>query len=212
MEQIGPIGAAVAVFLDNVFPPIPSEVVLPLAGIAASNGAFPLWSALAWATAGSLASALLWYFLAVWLGTARLRRGVDRVPLMSGADVDRANAWFLRHGRKAVFFGRMVPGVRSLISLPAGFTRMHLAWFGVLTAAGSLIWNAIFILAGYLLGESWSIIQPYSRVLEIVAVVGVLALVVWFLSVRIRRALGERRARGSEPASGEPDGVTGPEG
>src|SRR5690554_5385141 len=79
MEQIGPVGAAVAVFLDNIFPPIPSEIVLPLAGIAASNGAFPLWAALAWATAGSLASALVWYGLAMWLGATRLRRIVDRV-------------------------------------------------------------------------------------------------------------------------------------
>lgn len=194
MERIGPVGAGVAVFLDNIFPPIPSEVVLPLAGMAASNGAFSVWAALAWATAGSLVSALIWYFLARALGAVRLRRMVDRVPLMSGEDVDRATVWFKKNGRAAVFFGRMVPGVRSLISLPAGFTWMPLVWFGLLTSAGSLIWNSIFIFAGYFLGEAWSAIEPYSRAFELVAFAVILGLIAWFLTVRIRAMLRNKKA------------------
>jgi membrane protein DedA with SNARE-associated domain len=147
MEVIGPAGAALAIALESVFPPLPSEVVLPMAGLTASLGSFTLAEALIWTTLGSIAGAFLLYGLGAWLGVSRLRAVAAKVPLLHPEDIDRTVAWFTRHGGKAVFFGRMVPLFRSLISIPAGVTRMPLWKFGLLTAAGSALWNTIFVLA-----------------------------------------------------------------
>ncbi|WP_194396445.1 DedA family protein [Microbacterium atlanticum] len=198
MEVIGPIGAGIAIALENLFPPLPSEVILPMAGLAASRGSFSLVEALVWTTAGSLAGALLLYGLGAWLGLRRLRAIAAKVPLLHPEDIDRTVAWFGRHGGKAVFFGRMIPIFRSLISIPAGVTGMPVWRFALLTAAGSLIWNCIFVLSGFFLGESWHIVERYADVLQYV-VIGVSALAVaWFLVVRIRALLAER-AGGAEP-------------
>lgn len=198
MEIIGPIGAGVAIALENLFPPLPSEVILPMAGLAASRGSFSLVEALAWTTAGSVIGALLLYGLGVWLGLGRLRAIAAKVPLLHPEDIDRTVAWFGRHGGKAVFFGRMIPIFRSLISIPAGITRMPVWRFTLLTAAGSLLWNSIFVLSGYFLGESWHIVERYADLLQYV-VIGVTVLAVgWFLVVRIRALLGER-AGSAEP-------------
>jgi membrane protein DedA with SNARE-associated domain len=198
MEIIGPIGAGVAIALENLFPPLPSEVILPMAGLAASRGSFSLVEALVWTTAGSVIGALLLYGLGVWLGLGRLRAIAAKVPLLHPEDIDRTVAWFGRHGGKAVFFGRMIPIFRSLISIPAGITRMPVWRFTLLTAAGSLLWNSIFVLSGYFLGESWHIVERYADLLQYV-VIGVTVLAVgWFLVVRIRALLGER-AGGAEP-------------
>lgn len=198
MEIIGPVGAGVAIALENLFPPLPSEVILPMAGLAAGRGSFSLVEALAWTTAGSVIGALLLYGLGVWLGLGRLRAIAARVPLLHPEDIDRTVAWFGRHGGKAVFFGRMIPIFRSLISIPAGITRMPVWRFTLLTAAGSLLWNSIFVLSGYFLGESWHIVERYADLLQYV-VIGVTVLAVgWFLVVRIRALLGER-AESAEP-------------
>ena len=198
MEIIGPIGAGVAIALENLFPPLPSEVILPMAGLAASRGSFSLVEALAWTTAGSVIGALLLYGLGVWLGLGRLRAIAAKVPLLHPEDIDRTVAWFGRHGGKAVFFGRMIPIFRSLISIPAGITRMPVWRFTLLTAAGSLLWNSIFVLSGYFLGESWHIVERYADLLQYV-VIGVTVLAVgWFLVMRIRALLGER-AGSAEP-------------
>ncbi|MEI3848484.1 MULTISPECIES: DedA family protein [unclassified Microbacterium] len=198
MEIIGPIGAGVAIALENLFPPLPSEVILPMAGLAASRGSFSLVEALVWTTAGSVIGALLLYGLGVWLGLGRLRAIAAKVPLLHPEDIDRTVAWFGRHGGKAVFFGRMIPIFRSLISIPAGITRMPVWRFTLLTAAGSLLWNSIFVLSGYFLGESWHIVERYADLLQYV-VIGVTVLAVgWFLVVRIRALLGER-AGSAEP-------------
>ena len=198
MEVIGPVGAGIAIALENLFPPLPSEVILPMAGLAASRGSFSLVEALVWTTAGSVIGALLLYGLGAWLGLGRLRAIAAKVPLLHPEDIDRTVAWFGRHGGKAVFFGRMIPIFRSLISIPAGITRMPVWRFTVLTATGSLIWNSIFVLSGYFLGESWHIVERYADVLQYV-VIGVTALAVgWFLVVRIRALLAERAGR-AEP-------------
>ena len=198
MEVIGPVGAGIAIALENLFPPLPSEVILPMAGLAASRGSFSLIEALVWTTAGSVIGALLLYGLGAWLGLGRLRAIAAKVPLLHPEDIDRTVAWFGRHGGKAVFFGRMIPIFRSLISIPAGITRMPVWRFTVLTATGSLIWNSIFVLSGYFLGESWHIVERYADVLQYV-VIGVTALAVgWFLVVRIRALLAERAGR-AEP-------------
>lgn len=193
MEVIGPAGAGIAIALENLFPPLPSEVVLPMAGLAASRGSFTLFEALAWTTAGSVVGALLLYGLGAWLGADRLRRIAAKVPLLHPEDIDRTVAWFERHGGKAVFFGRMVPIFRSLISIPAGVTRMPLWRFALLTAAGSLIWNTIFVLAGFLLGESWHVVERYADIVQYVVIAVAALAVVWFVFVRTRALIAASR-------------------
>ncbi|MBO1902472.1 DedA family protein [Leucobacter weissii] len=189
MESIGAPGAGIAIALENLFPPIPSEVLLPMAGLAASRGSFTLVEAIAWTTAGSVVGAFLLYGLGAWLGADRLRRTADRLPLVRGSDVDRSIAWFDRYGPLAVFLGRMLPIFRSLISIPAGVARMPLWRFGLLTTAGSLIWNTVFVLAGYLLGESWPVVEQYAGPLQFIVLTGIGLAAAWFITVRVRQRI-----------------------
>lgn len=105
-------------------------------------------------------------------------------------------AWFHRHGGKAVFFGRMVPIFRSFISIPAGITRMPLWKFGLLTSAGSLIWNTIFVLSGFFLGEAWPVVEQYAEILQYIVIAAVVVAVAWFIVVRVRSLREGQRARG----------------
>jgi membrane protein DedA with SNARE-associated domain len=187
MEALGAPGVGLAIALENVFPPLPSEVFLPLAGFAASRGELSLVAAIVWTTIGSVVGALALYGLGAALGRNRLRAIADRIPLVDVGDIDKAEAWFTRHGPKAVFFGRMVPLVRSMISVPAGVERMSIPLFLALTAAGSLIWNSIFVVAGYLLGENWHVVESYAGILSKVVLVAIAIAVVVFVILRIRR-------------------------
>lgn len=193
METLGGPGAGLAIALENLFP-LPSEVILPLAGFTASQGTFNIVEVLVWTTLGSVVGALALYGLGAWLGRDRLRRIIARVPLMKLSDVDKAEAWFSRHGSKAVFLGRMIPIFRSLISIPAGIERMNVIRFTLLTTAGSLIWNSIFVLAGYYLGENWAAVEPYADVLQKIVIVGVAAAVAVFVILRVRRIRREKMA------------------
>lgn len=190
METLGGPGAAVLVGLDNVFPPVPSELVLPLAGFAASQGTFSFVGALFWTTLGSLVGAWVVYAVGAALGRERTRALVARVPLLKVEDVDRSEAWFARHGAKAVFFGRMVPLFRSMISVPAGIQRMPLPLFLGLTALGSLVWNAVFVTAGYLLGESWYLVEDYAGLVQKLVVAAVLVAAAVFVVRRLRARSG----------------------
>jgi membrane protein DedA with SNARE-associated domain len=193
MDVIGPAGAGIAIALENLFPPLPSEVILPMAGLAASRGSFTLLEAIVWTTLGSIVGAFALYGLGAWLGVGRLRAIAARVPLLHPEDIDRTVAWFARHGGKAVFFGRMIPLFRSLISIPAGITRMPLWKFGLLTAAGSLIWNSIFVLAGFFLGESWPVVEQYADILQYVVIAAAVGGISWFVYARTRSLLADRR-------------------
>lgn len=195
MDVIGPAGAGLAIAMENLFPPLPSEVILPMAGFAAGRGSFSVVEALAWTTAGSVVGALLLYGLGALLGLDRLRSIAAKAPLLRPDDIDRTVAWFERHGGKAVFFGRMIPIFRSLVSIPAGVTRMPLRRFLVLTAAGSLVWNSVFVLAGYFLGASWHLVERYADVLQYVVIAGAAVGVAWFVVVRVRAALAAARER-----------------
>ena len=200
MDVIGPAGAGIAIAMENLFPPLPSEVILPMAGLAASRGSFSLVEALVWTTVGSVVGALLLYGLGAWLGIARLRAIATKVPLLHPEDIDRTVAWFGRHGGKAVFFGRMIPIFRSLISIPAGITPLPVWRFTLLTAAGSLVWNSIFVFSGFFLGESWHIVERYADILQYVVIAAAVIGVAWFLYVRIRALLESRgTSRGPEP-------------
>ncbi len=187
MAALGSPGAGLLVALESIFPPIPSELILPLAGFTASRGDLHLGAAIAWTTVGSLVGAFVLYGLGAWLGEDRLRAVARRMPLVREADLDRVDDWFTRHGGKAVFFGRMVPGVRSLISIPAGVARMPLRRFGLLTVAGSLIWNSLLILAGYVLGSRWVVVQTWVGRFQEVVVAAVVVLLVVLVVRRVRR-------------------------
>ncbi|WP_051172038.1 DedA family protein [Microbacterium indicum] len=195
MGIIGPAGVGIAIALENIFPPIPSEAVLPAAGLAAHEGQFDVWVAIAFATAGSVVGALALYWIGALVGIERLRWLFARIPLLKADDIDRTVAWFERRGGLAVFFGRFIPIFRSLISIPAGVVRMPLWRFLLYTAIGSLIWNTVFVLIGWYLGSAWHVILPYMDIAQNVVIVVVALAVAVFLFVRIRAVLRERRAR-----------------
>nr|WP_051065497.1 DedA family protein [Nocardiopsis potens] len=186
METLGGPGAGLAIALENLFPPIPSEVILPLAGFTASQGDLNLVEAIVWTTIGSVVGALALYGIGAALGRERFRALAAKVPLVKISDIDKTEEWFAKHGTKAVFFGRMIPIFRSFISIPAGIERMSVPVFLGLTTLGSLIWNTIFVMAGYLLGESWHLVEEYMGYVSKAVVVAVLVAVVWFIVARVR--------------------------
>ncbi|MGE2729372.1 DedA family protein [Mycolicibacterium vaccae] len=187
MERLGGPGAGLAIFLENVFPPLPSEVILPMAGFAAQLGVFSVWGAILWTTLGSVLGAWLIYLLGARLGHDRMCALATKLPLIDTEDIDKASDWFARHGTKGVFFGRMLPFFRSFISVPAGVERMNFGVFTLLTTLGSLIWNSVFVGLGYALGVNWHYVEPYSAIFQYVvfAIVGVL--VARFVFVRLRQ-------------------------
>ena len=197
MEAVGPIGVGLAVFAENIFPPIPSEVILPLAGFTAAGGAFSPHAALVWATVGSIVGALALYGLGAWLGRHRMYRLADRMPLVDMEDVAKTERWFIRYGYWTVFLGRMVPVFRSLISIPAGLGKMNLVTFGLWTTLGSGIWNAILIYLGYVLGDNWEKATEYADTYSNVIYVVLLLIILGFLVFFIRRAVREKNVEKS---------------
>lgn len=187
MERWGGLGAGLAIAAENLFPPVPSEVILPMAGFAARLGDLSLAEAIIGATIGSVVGAWLLYGLGAWLGHERIRKLALRIPLLAAEDVDKTTAWFARHGTKAVFFGRMVPLFRSFVSIPAGTERMSAATFTVLTLLGSLVWNSALISAGYALGANWHAIEPYTATLQYVIAAAVAVWAFRFVVTRRRR-------------------------
>ncbi|MBW6438889.1 DedA family protein [Actinoplanes hulinensis] len=163
IESLGEVGVGLLVALENLIPPIPSEIVLSMAGYLASEGRVN--PVLVWVTAtlGALLGAVALYWLGRGLGEERLKHWLDRIPLVDPDDLNRADRWFERHERAAVLFGRCAPVVRSLVSVPAGANRMPMGWFLLCTAIGSGVWNALFIGAGYALGSRWQDVERYSH-------------------------------------------------
>lgn len=198
MDKLGAPGAGLAIALENLFPPLPSEIILPLAGFTAAQGRMSLVAALVWTTVGSVVGALVLYGIGALIGRDRIRALVARLPLVKLSDLDRTEAWFARHGGKAVFFGRMIPIFRSLVSVPAGVERMRMATFLIYTCLGSLLWNTTFVLAGYQLGDNWRTVEEYVGVYS----KGVLALAVLgaalFVVVRIVKARSAKARAGAE--------------
>ncbi|TLS44456.1 DedA family protein [Streptomyces montanus] len=156
IDALGGLGIALLTVLDSVlFGALPIDVLLPLIGYTASQGAINIGVAIVCAAAGVVVGSLVQYTLGARLGRDRARALLVKLPGIKPESVDRAEAWFARHSTKAVLFGRMLPVVRPLISIPAGVERMALPKFVVLTAIGSLIWNGMLLGSGYLLGENW---------------------------------------------------------
>ena len=153
VDKLGPVGVGLAILLETVIPPIPSEAVLGAAGVLIRRGDMNVVWVVVCATIGSLLGAIFFYWLGRLLGPRRSHAFLDRLPLVETEDVDRTFEWFERHGRSAVFFGRMVPIVRSFVSVPAGVVKMNFWQFLLYTAGGSLIWNSVLIGLGVAAGK-----------------------------------------------------------
>jgi membrane protein DedA with SNARE-associated domain len=187
IAALGAIGVGLLTLVEVFFPPIPSEVVLPMAGYLASQDRLGLLTAVISATIGSTLGALVLYWIARKLGLDRVGALVRRIPLMEQEDLDRARAWFDRHDRSSVLIGRMVPGIRSLISLPAGFEEMPVVPFILLTALGSAVWNTALVVCGYLLGDQWQSIGRYSDWINFAVIAVLVVAVIKFVWDRRRR-------------------------
>ena len=164
IARLGHLGVAALTFLENLFPPIPSELVIPLAGFVAAEGDLRFSLVIVMGSVGSLAGATVWYGVGKRIGEQRLRTWVARHGkwlTLSVQDVERAQLWFRRHGAAAVFFGRLLPGVRTFVSLPAGFSSMPLAPFLLYSALGTAIWTAALAYAGVLLQANFALVSEY---------------------------------------------------
>jgi membrane protein DedA with SNARE-associated domain len=184
IEAIGYLGLVLLMLVENLFPPIPSELILPFAGYEAATGAMQLVPAVAAATLGSVLGALVLYVAGSTGGRAAILKW-RRVLRISERDLDRAERWFDKHGWAVVLGARVVPLARSVVSVPAGTMRMGVLRFTLLTALGSGIWNTVLIGAGWMLGHNWEAVSgPVSAAGKVVLVLLVLALaalaVVWW--------------------------------
>ncbi|WP_299653528.1 DedA family protein [uncultured Jannaschia sp.] len=192
----GPWGVFALMVLENIFPPIPSELVMPLAGFQAAEGTLSLLAVLLAGIAGSVAGALPWFYAGRLVGRAQLRRLAERHGVwltMEAGDVDATIAWFDRHGGKAVFLGRMVPGVRTLISVPAGLADMALIRFLILTALGSAVWVSLLTAAGYLLRSQYERIGAWLDPVTTAIVIGIVGLYLFrLIRMLLRRRTGSR--------------------
>ena len=164
ISSMGYVGLYLVMFLENVFPPIPSEVVLPLAGSLTLTGRFSIFWITVIGMLGSLTGAFLFYGLGKWLGEPRVRVLMEkfgRYALLSMNDLDRSLEWFDKYDDWVIFFSRMVPIVRSLISIPAGIASMDITKFSFFTILGTALWSFLLALGGKLLGEQWPLIAEY---------------------------------------------------
>ena len=196
INQFGYFGVALLVIIENVFPPIPSEIVLPFAGFVAQQGAGAAQSdtsvigMMIAATIGSVVGALILYFVSAAIGPDRLRAFVEKFGKWCGvkaADLVRAEAWFDRRSSLAVLVGRCVPLIRSIVSIPAGFRRMKLSSFVVLTALGSAVWNIALIGAGAVLKDQWDRVGDYVGVFQWVVILAIVVFVVRFVISLVKR-------------------------
>lgn len=193
MNSLGYWGIGLLMFLENLFPPIPSEVIMPLAGFAASQGKMQLVPAIAAGVIGTMLGALPWYYVGKIVGEFRLKRWADRYGKWLGIsqdDIEKSKHWFMKHGNKTVLFCRLVPGIRTLISLPAGFTSMPLVPFLLYSMVGTLGWVSLLTCAGYLLGANYLLIEQYlGPVSKLVLLAVLVAFGVWlFLKQRKRES------------------------
>jgi membrane protein DedA with SNARE-associated domain len=183
VDALGYVGVAFLVALENLFPPIPSEVVLPLAGFVAGQGRANVVGMVVASTIGSMVGAWALYGIAAAIGPDRLRaivRKWGRVLRLDDKDLDRAEEWFDKRSGTAVLIGRCVPLIRSLVSIPAGFRRMPLAKFSLFTLIGSLVWNSALVGAGYALGDRWEQVGDYVGYLQYVVILVILVALGWF--------------------------------
>ncbi|MBD2740790.1 DedA family protein [Coleofasciculus sp. FACHB-1120] len=190
MNSLGHLGIGLLMFLENLFPPIPSELIMPLAGYVSTqpNSKIQFFGAIAAGVIGTMLGALPWYYVGKLVGEENLKRLANKYGRwigLSSKDIDKADNWFDKHGDKAVFFCRLVPGVRTLISLPAGISGMPLLPFLLYSTLGTTLWVSLLTYAGYALGENYELVEKYlGPVSKIVFVVLIVAFVLWLLRKR----------------------------
>ncbi len=192
MAKLGYTGVVAFMFLENVFPPIPSELIMPAGGFAASQGQMTLIGVILAGTLGSVLGALPLYYLGTIFDEPRLLKLTEKYGkfvLVKPDDVLKANAWFNKYGKAVIFFGRMIPAIRSLISIPAGMNRMPLLPFLLLTTLGSAIWSALLAYAGYVLGANYDKVEQFISPISKGVVAIVLLFGIWFIGSRILEKL-----------------------
>lgn len=198
VQTAGYPGIATMLALENIFPPLPSELVLPLAGFLAGQGRLSLVGVVLAATLGSVIGALVLYGAGWWLGEARVRslvRRYGRFLLLDEDDLDRARGWFDRHGTAAVVIGRVIPLVRSIVSIPAGVSRMNIGLFILYTTVGSGVWNVALIGGGWLLGTRWTTLERYAGYVGYAVTAALAVALARFVWQRLRHRPPARDAR-----------------
>jgi len=201
IASLGYVGIAFLMFLENVIPPIPSEVIMPLAGFSVSQGDLNLTGVIVAGTIGSVAGALPWYWLGRRLGTDRLKQLVDtygKIVGLSAKDVERSRHWFNRYGSLTVMLGRLIPGIRTYISVPAGLEEMVFLPFLLYSTLGTIVWIGFLSIAGYFLGQNYMVIGRYLGPIGRVVIV---VLAVAFLAFILQRAIRASRRPKSSPPS-----------
>ncbi|NNP72421.1 alkaline phosphatase [Acinetobacter defluvii] len=190
MEQLGYFGIALLMFLDNVFPPIPSEIIMPSAGLAASQGKLVLTGVVIAGSFGSLIAAALLYWIGHKISQKVLFEWVEhygKYLFLKSADVEKSLDWFEKYGHRIVFFGRMIPAVRSLISIPAGMSEMPFWKFMLYSGLGTIIWTTFLACVGFYFGENQALMhQIFSRVSYIIIAI-VVIIVLWIVYRRYQR-------------------------
>lgn len=192
IDSLGEVGVGLLVALENLVPPVPSELVLTMAGYLAGNGRLNVVLVVIAATIGSVVGALILYWLGRMVGEDRLRRWLDRIPLVDADDLDKADRWFERHAWSAVLFGRMVPVVRSLVSIPAGANHMPIGRFLTFTAIGSGVWNSLFVGAGFALGTRWQQVDQYARWFDYAILAFFVVTITWWVVKKVRQRRSSR--------------------
>jgi membrane protein DedA with SNARE-associated domain len=189
MNSLGYLGIGLLMFLENLFPPIPSELIMPLAGFTVAQGKMSFMPAVISGVVGTILGAFPWYYAGKIVSEERLERLANKYGKwisISAKDIAKANKWFNRHGTQAVFFCRLVPGVRTLISLPAGINNMHLIPFTLYSTFGTILWVLLLTTAGYKLGAHYTLVEEYLAPVSKIALV---SLVIWFILWLIRKQL-----------------------
>ncbi len=191
MNSLSYWGIGLLMFLENIFPPIPSELIMPLAGFTVAQGKLNFAVVVLVGTIGTVLGALPWYYAGKILGEQRLKSWADKYGrwlTISSKDIEKSKRWFDRHGGKAVFICRLVPGVRTLISLPAGISRMPLLPFLVYSTLGTFLWVGLLTYAGYALGDNYEQVEKYlAPVSKIVLATLVISFIIWFVRRNMRK-------------------------
>ena len=188
MNSLGYWGIGILMFLENLFPPIPSELIMPLAGYSATLPGTKIPSiplSIAAGVIGTVVGALPWYYVGKLIGEENIKRLANKYGKwisVTGDDIDKVNNWFNKHGQKAVFFGRLVPGIRTLISLPAGLNEMPLVPFLIYSTIGTILWVTFLTMAGYLLGSKYELVDEYlGPVSKIVVALILVCFIAWIV-------------------------------
>lgn len=191
LDQFGYLGVFLLILIENIFPPIPSEVILTLGGFMTTTTTMTRLGMIIASTAGSVVGAVILYWIGTLLDVARLEKIIQKygkLLRLTMKDIHKADAWFAKYGVWAVFFGRLVPIVRSLISIPAGMSKMQFGIFIWFTLLGTLIWNTVLVSVGAVVGENWGKIvgymDIYSNIVYIILAVIIIAFLFWYFKKR----------------------------